>query len=161
MRVETGLASKLRALGIVIMAFVLVVALGGLSACGNSGSGDAGNRGKDSTATEKVSYKAYKVDKLMNDLDKNAASAQEKYKDKDVAITGKLSNIDASGAYIDLVSASDDFAIVGVQCYTHGDDKIVKKVKKLKKGKIYTVKGTITDVGEVLGYSMDIDSISG
>lgn len=137
----------------------IAMALCGLVGCGGSSSGSSQNKG-DSEKTEKVNYKAYKVDKLMSDLDKNAASAQEKYKDKNVALTGKLSNIDASGDYIDLVPLHDQFAIVGVQCYTHGDDKIVKKVKKLKKGRTYVVKGEITDVGEVLGYSLDIDGIS-
>lgn len=141
-----------------VIAVVIAVSLCGLFGCG--GSSDA-NSGGETSSSEKASYRAYSVSKLMKDLDKNAASAQEKYKDKNVAVTGRLGNIDASGDYIDLYPKDNDYAFVGVQCYTHGDEAIVKKVKKLKKGKTYTVKGKITDVGEVLGYSLDIDSISG
>lgn len=149
---------------IIAIAVIVIVVCVAIASCGGSGgsgsnSGSAGSGGS-TEQTEQVSYKAYKVDKLMKDLEENAASAQEKYQDKSVALTGKLSNIDASGDYIDLVPVKDQYAVIGVQCYTNGDDEILSQVKKLKTGKTYVVKGTITDVGEVLGYSLDIDSIS-
>lgn len=53
---------------------------------------------------------------MMADLDNNAMGASDKYKDKYLEITGKLTNIDASGKYIDLM-ADGDFEIIGVQCY--------------------------------------------
>lgn len=148
---------------IAIVVLVLVVCIAIASCGGSGGSGTNSGSGASSSGaeqSEQVTYKAYKVDKLMKDLEENAARAQEKYQDKSVALTGKLSNIDASGDYIDLVPLKDQYTVIGVQCYTHGDDEILDKVKKLKTGKTYVVKGTITDVGEVLGYSLDIDSIS-
>lgn len=39
---------------------------------------------------------------MMSGLKANALNAGSKYKDQYVEITGKLSNIDASGKYIDL-----------------------------------------------------------
>ena len=50
---------------------------------------------------------------MMSDLDSNAMGASDKYKGKYLEITGKLSNIDAAGKYIDLM-ADGDFEIIGV-----------------------------------------------
>lgn len=93
----------------------------------------------------------------MSDLDSNAMGASDKYKGKYLEITGKLSNIDAAGKYIDLM-ADGDFEIIGVQCYIKNDDQKAK-VSSLTKGDTVTLKGKCTDVGEVLGYSLDIEEI--
>ena len=39
------------------------------------------------------------------------------------------------------------------------NDEQLEKIKGLSKGDAITVKGKVTDVGEVLGYYIDIDSI--
>jgi hypothetical protein len=105
-----------------------------------------------------IKYTKYKVSKMMDDLDNNAMKAEKKYTDKYVEITGKLSNIDSDGKYIDLKSSKDDFAITGVQCYIKSD-KQSDKIMDMKKGQTVTLKGQITEVGEVLGYSLDIIEI--
>lgn len=107
---------------------------------------------------EKIKYKAYDVGELMDDLESNAAAAQDKYKGKYVKLTGRLGNIDSNCDYIDIYDANDEFAFTGVQCYTK-NDKQKKKIKKMKKGDTIIVKGKITDVGEILGYSLDIKSL--
>ena len=94
---------------------------------------------------------------MMSDLDSNAMGASDKYKGKYLEITGKLSNIDAAGKYIDLM-ADGDFEIIGVQCYIKNDDK-KSKIASMSKGDTVTLKGKCTDVGEVLGYSLDIEEI--
>ena len=85
----------------------------------------------------------------MSQLDSNAMGASDKYKGKYLEITGKLSNIDAAGKYIDLI---------GVQCYIKNDDQ-KSKIASMSKGDTVTLKGKCTDVGEVLGYSLDIEEI--
>lgn len=94
---------------------------------------------------------------MMSDLDSNAMGASDKYKGKYLEITGNLSNIDASGKYISL-TADGDFEIIGVQCNIKNDEQ-KSKVASLTKGDKVTLKGKCTDVGEVLGYSFDIDEI--
>lgn len=94
---------------------------------------------------------------MMSDLDSNAMGASDKYKGKYLEITGNLSNIDASGKYISL-TADGDFEIIGVQCNIKNDEQ-KSKVASLAKGDKVTLKGKCTDVGEVLGYSFDIDEI--
>ena len=94
---------------------------------------------------------------MMDALNNNAMGASDKYKGKYLEITGKLTNIDAGGKYIDLM-ADGDFEIIGVQCYIKNDDQKAK-ISALTKGDTVTLKGKCTDVGEVLGYSFDITEI--
>ncbi|WP_127837549.1 OB-fold protein [Clostridium prolinivorans] len=97
------------------------------------------------------------VDKLKDDLESNALKASEMYKGKYVEVTGKLSNIDSSGEYFNIDPLNDDFALINVQCYITEEQKSI--IAELKKGQKVTVVGTITDVGELLGYSIDVESI--
>lgn len=90
-------------------------------------------------------------------LNENAVGASDTYKDKYLEITGKLSNIDSNGDYISLDS-DDEFSLYNVQCFIKNEEQL-EIVKTLKKGDTVTVKGKCTDVGEVLGFSFDIDSI--
>ena len=48
--------------------------------------------------------------------------------------------------------------IIGVQCYIKNDEQ-ESKVTSMKMGDMVTLKGKCTDVGEVLGYSFDIEEI--
>lgn len=106
---------------------------------------------------EQIEYTPCTVNDMINDLENNAMNASDKYKDQYIEVTGKLSNIDSSGKYISLYP-DDDFAIIGVQCYIK-DDEQKQVISKMSKGDTVTLKGKCTDVGEVLGYSLDIDSI--
>lgn len=109
-------------------------------------------------AEEKIEYTSYNMSELMDDLDSNALKAKEKYDKQYVEITGKLSNIDSSGKYISL-TPDEDFAIIGIQCYIKDDDQ-KSKVMNMTIDDIITLKGKITGVGEVLGYSLDITEIN-
>ena len=106
---------------------------------------------------EQIEYTPCTVNDMINDLENNAMNASEKYKGQYIEVTGKLSNIDSSGKYISLYP-DDDFAIIGVQCYIKNDEQ-KQVISKMSKGDTVTLKGKCTDVGEVLGYSLDIDSI--
>ncbi|MBR1629811.1 MAG: hypothetical protein IJ679_11195 [Lachnospiraceae bacterium] len=105
-----------------------------------------------------ITYSDVSVETLMNDLESNAMAATDTYKGNYYAITGKLSNIDAQGSYISLTDPNADFAIIGVTCYIKTDE-VREKIKTLSKGSVITVRGKMTNVGEVFGYYFDIDSI--
>ena len=107
--------------------------------------------------TAAIEYTAYSVNDMMNDLNSNPMNASEKYKGKYIELTGKLNVIDSNGKYISLFP-DDDFAITGVQCYIKTDEQ-KEAVKNMSKGDMVTLKGKCKDVGEVLGYTLDIDSI--
>ncbi len=92
------------------------------------------------------------------DLESNAAAAKDKYMDKYVEITGELSNIDSDGNYISLTDPGDEWDLVGIMCYIETDEQL-DKVKALSTGDDVTVGGKVTNVGEIIGYSIDIDYI--
>ncbi len=104
-----------------------------------------------------VEYTSYTVDDLMAQLEGNALKASNDHKGENVRITGKLGVIDSSGKYITLYPDTD-FAIIGVQCYIKNDDTKAKAAE-LSKDSLVTLTGKITDVGEILGYSLNIDNI--
>lgn len=107
--------------------------------------------------SEKIKYEKCSVDDMMELLNKNAAKASKTYKDKHLEVTGVLNNIDSDLSYIDLVN-EDEFAIIGVQCYIQNEEQ-EDQVLELEIGDTVTVRGTCTDVGEVMGYSLDIEEI--
>ena len=51
------------------------------------------------------------------------------------------------------------FTIQDVQCYIKNDEQKAQ-VANLSKGDVITVKGKIKSIGELMGYSLDIDSIN-
>ena len=152
---------------IAIVALIIIgaIASGGKSESGNTTAvADKTNSNnsevKDTTAestTIAIEYVDYTVDDLMAQLEENALKASNDHKGENVRITGKLNNIDSSGKYISLVP-NTDFAIIGVQCYIKNDETKAK-VAELSKDSLVTLTGKITDVGEVLGYSLNIDNI--
>ncbi|WP_455034217.1 OB-fold protein [Lachnoanaerobaculum gingivalis] len=152
---------------IVIVALIIIgaIASGGKSKSGNTTAvADKTNSNnsevKDTTAestTIAIEYVDYTVDDLMAQLEENALKASNDHKGENVRITGKLGVIDSSGKYITLYP-NTDFAITGIQCYIKNDDT-KSKVAELSKDSLVTLTGKITDVGEVLGYSLNIDNI--
>lgn len=67
-----------------------------------------------------------------------------------------LCTIDSDMRYISIVP--DQYSILGVHCTLKRNDKAQESyVMNLSKDQLVTVYGKITDVGEVLGYSMDVD----
>ena len=151
---------------IILIVLIVIGAIG--SAGGNDNQSDTSKdtnnavvNEKDSTQkeTEEISYTAYNVSELTSDLDSNAMKATDKYKNQYVELTGRLNVIDSSGKYISITPTDDEFAIIGVQCYIKNDDQ-KNAVMDMSIGDTVIVKGKITDVGEVMGYSLDIDEIT-
>lgn len=145
--------------------FIAIIVIIVLAAIGGSGSSDSSGS-TSSTATSKtavssssseaaIGYTAYTVTELSEDLDSNALKAADKYKGQYVELTGRLSVIDSNGKYISIVDSTDEWAITGVQCYIKNDEQ-KQVVMDMSIGDEIVVKGKITDVGEVLGYFLDM-----
>jgi RNA polymerase subunit RPABC4/transcription elongation factor Spt4 len=117
--------------------------------------------GSDDTVDKSnITYTQYSANQMMKDLNDNALNAEKTYNDQYVEITGKLSNIDSSGDYIDIKNTDGEiYMIADITCYIT-DESQLDEVSKFKTGDTIKVKGKITDVGEVLGYYLDIDEIS-
>lgn len=151
---------KLKWVVLAVVAIGVIGAVGGNSDSNTTSSSSASAKTESAKETDTptpIEYTAVSVNDMMSDLDSNAMGASDKYKGKYLEITGKLSNIDAAGKYIDLM-ADGDFEIIGVQCYIKNDDQ-KSKIASMSKGDTVTLKGKCTDVGEVLGYSLDIEEI--
>ena len=156
----------------IVIAIIVIGVLGAVM--GKKGTEGESSNDKSSPKTETVSneqavetevpteaqieYTAYTTDEMIDDLEANAMNATDKYKGKYIQVTGKLSNIDAQGSYISLSKEDNDFTIVNVQCFIKTDEQ-KEAIKTMNKGDSITLKGKCTDVGEILGYTLNIDSI--
>lgn len=137
----------------------------GILVLGVIGSVVGGNEESTSSNTEvvaettpEITYTPVSVSEMVETLESNAMKASETYKGQYLEITGKLNVIDSNGKYISLVG-DGDFEIIGVQCYLKTDEQ-KESVMNMSIGDTVTLKGKCKDVGEVLGYSLDIDSIN-
>jgi hypothetical protein len=144
-----------------IVGIVLIIVIGAGGALGG-GDDKAPTGGSNNTAEQPADEPAktptaVTVDDLITALDENALKAAEKYNGMYVELTGELNTIDASGDYFSLYPSNDDWAFTGVQCDI--EDEHLDKVMEFTTGQQVTVIGTITDVGEVLGYWLDVESI--
>jgi len=107
---------------------------------------------------EVIEYTPYTVDKLVDDLNENALSAKMNYDGKYVELTGDLCNIDASGDYITLQPMYDEWSFDTIQCYIETEEQLTK-VASMKTGDKVVLRGQVTDVGEILGYFLEIHEI--
>ena len=137
---------------IVIIVFIVLGAV--------FGGGDSSEDVKTNSGTEQkeIEYTKYTVSEMISDLEDNAMAAKEKYDGQYVEITGQMDVVDSDGKYIALYPGKSDFELTSVKCYIMTDEQ-KEQLKNLKTGSRVTVKGKITDVGEVIGYLLDIDSI--
>lgn len=155
-------------LGIVTLAIALPFAETDETSGPNTSAPEASitNQGATSSKTEpgktEPSYTVVDLRTLLDELDENALRAESKYQDARVEVTGRISTIDSDGSYISIKPVDTDsfeYLFVSVTCRLRNNSQrdfvITKNV-----GDTVTVKGTITSIGEILGYTIKIDSIS-
>lgn len=141
--------------GLLIGALVLVVALA-VAGCGGSSSSSSSK-----TPPKPKTYVDADLNTMLNEAKENAAASNKKYKDKDKDIkimNGTVNNINSDASYITL-KAGQRFDMLQAQCYTHGNKELKDQVTNLKKGQNVTVYGHVKDVGEIMGYQVDIDKM--
>ena len=122
------------------------------------------NRGAatESVSAEKpkaITYTSYNVDELVNDLEKNALKASKKYKGQYVKLTGALKVIDSDGRYFSLEPLDGRFTMQSVRCDMNSDEQR-NIIADVDVGDVLIVKGKITDVGEIMGYSFQVETIT-
>ena len=86
--------------------------------------------------------------------------AQNTFLGQYVELEGYLGTIDSSGKYITLEADPNnyDYLFDSIHCNIITDEQR-QIIMDLSKGDHIVIRGKITDVGEVLGYYLDIDSI--
>lgn len=127
----------------------------------SSGAVSAGAVSSEPEPTEpEITYTHYNVTELFDALNDNALNAKQTFLDQYVEIEGYLGTIDSDGQYIGVGAASSnyDYFLSSVHCTIMNDEQL-QQIAAMKVDSPITVRGKITDVGEVLGYYLDIDSI--
>ena len=146
---------------------VLAIAL--IGSCAGGGSKDESKAPTSSSASSSSSsgeqkqkvYEDAGINGLIKEAKENAASANANYKKKNLrVIGGRLSNIDSDMKYITLEGTDRNYSMIHVQCSINSKNQDVKDaVLKLKKGEPVTVYGTVSEVGDLVGYRMSLDKI--
>lgn len=148
----------------------IVVVLGLIGSCAGGGDKDqtkapsSGTTASSSSGTQQAKQKVYEdadVNALIKEAKDNAAAANQKYKKKDLKIIGgQLENIDSDVKYVTVNGTDPNYTMIQIRCDVKSDNKDLKDtILKLKKGQSVTVYGTITEVGDIMGYSMKLDKI--
>lgn len=139
---------------------VFIFLLSFIGSLGESNVPSGGNELNNNTTTNtEKEYIKCTVDEMVKILEENALKAEGTYQDKYVEVTGKLSVIDSDGNYIALTTVEESWSFINVQCFIKNDEQL-QKVMEMKKDDIVTLKGHVTNIGEVLGYQLDIESIN-
>lgn len=112
---------------------------------------------EESEPEEPIEYQDVTVDELTAALDENPLKAKQTYQDAHIRLTGVLNNIDSSGSYFNL-NNGDQYSFDSVYCSIL-DDATLDRIASSSIGDTLVVCGTVTDVGEVLGYYVDVDYI--
>ena len=108
---------------------------------------------------EVIEYQQTSIATMYKDLTENAMKAEQNYNDKYVEITGYVVSIDSDGEYFSITHTNEWYDFESVLCNFSTEEQKEKFVNNYKTGSKITVKGKITDVGEILGYSLKIKEI--
>ena len=114
----------------------------------------------DSTTVQQIEYTSVTIEDLLSDLKNNAYNAKQTWKGKYVTITGgKVSTIDASGAYFTIESDLDEYWLESIHISIPSSirDAVMSGIASDAN---VTVKGKVSDVGEVLGFSVDAEEVT-
>jgi len=139
-----------------IIVIVVIILIGIIASSGKDSNNNSNIDSK--TDNKTIEYAKISVDELEDALENNAAAAKDTYNKKYLEISGKLGTIDSDLKYISLVSETNEWDIIGIHCNIRNDEQR-NIIKTLSKDQPITVKGQITDVGEVLGYYLNITEI--
>lgn len=126
----------------------------------NPSDGETETTIEETTTEPSQKYMVRSVSELVADLEKNALNAKEQYDGEYVEITGRVDVIDASGNYISLYPTDNEWAFTGVQCFVDGKEQ-KEFIRNISAGDVVTLRGKITAVGEVLGYTLNIHEFVG
>ena len=151
----------------------VLVVIGLIGSCAGGGSKDqtkapaaqtTSSSSSSSGATQQAKEKVYNdadVNVLIKEAKENAAAAKQNYGKKDVKIVGGvIGNIDSDVKYVQIDGTDPNYSLIHIRCDVNSKNKDLKDaILKLKKGQSVTVYGTVTDVGDIMGYSLKLDKI--
>ena len=111
------------------------------------------------TQTQEIVYEQVDLQVMFDDLDANAMKAENLYQKKYIEFSGKITNFDSDGRYVSVEPVNaDEWNFTTAMCYIKNDTQKSFLIEK-NVGDIITVKGKVKSIGEVLGYSIDINEV--
>ena len=127
---------------------------------GNSNTGETNSGSKKVEMRQNITYTQYKAKDLFDELENNAMKAEQTHQNEYVEIEGYLSVIDSDGEYISIGANPNayEYMFDSIHC-SFTDDNQKNVVMNMSKDDKLIVKGQITEIGEILGYMLDIHSI--
>ncbi|MBQ9071422.1 MAG: hypothetical protein IJY23_08800 [Clostridia bacterium] len=125
----------------------------------DSDSSSSSSSGDKSSSSGKITYETVDLQTMLDELDSNALKAEKNYQNKYVKVTEKIASFDSDGSYITIEPVdADEWNFDTVMCKIKNDDQLDYLMDK-SVGDTVTIKGKITSIGEVLGYTIKIDEI--
>ncbi len=139
---------------------IAVIVIAAIAANGGEENPDSGeSSAPESTAATQITYEKVELNDMFAVLKSNAMQAEEKYQGKYLEFSGKISNFDSDGSYISVEAiGADAWDFNSVMCYIKNEEQKQFLLNK-SVGDTVTIRGKIKSIGEVLGYSLDMDTI--
>lgn len=136
----------------IVIAIIAVLVLL-VKCCGGSGDEDV-------TSQQDIEYTSYSIESLFDELDENAINAEE-HTDEYIEVVGFIDSMDSDGSYIGIGADPDNYEYLfeHITCDIT-DDEQLEAIKGMKVGQKVRVKGKVSEVGELMGYTIDMYSIS-
>lgn len=151
----------LGAIGVVLAIALIGSCAGGGSSDETKSSSSASSSSASSGEQKQKVYEDAEINGLIKEAKENAASANANYKKKNLRIIGgRLSNIDSDVKYVTIEGTDRNYSMISIRCSINSKNQDVKDaVLKLKKGDPVTVYGTVSEVGDIVGYKLTLDKI--
>lgn len=110
----------------------------------------------DNPGIDNIEYVPYTVDELVDELHLNALRAKQEFQNQYIELTGTLSSFDSDGSYFSLgVLYDNEYSWDTIECFFTDSAQIELFVAK-NSGDIITIRCKVKEVGEVIGYYVDI-----
>ena len=141
-----------------VIVAVVIIAVG--TSGGNSGPVPVNNTNSVSNTTEEITFEIVDLQKMFDELDENAMKAENSYQNKYIEFECKIKSFDSDGSYITVepVGASE-WNFSSAMCYIKNETQKSFLIEK-NVGDIIRIKGKVKSIGEVLGYSIDINEVN-
>ncbi len=135
-----------------------VFALGSGESSSTSETGSQSTETATETATEVV-YEAVELQTMFDALEENAMKAENAYQKKAIEFSCKIATFDSDGSYISVEPVgADEWNFTTAMCYIKNDTQKEFLMEK-NVGDTITIKGKVKSIGEIMGYSIDIDEV--
>ena len=140
-------------------AIVVVVVIAIANSSGNNETAPKNDSTPVQNQTEEIVYEAVDLQTMFDELDANAMKAENNYQGKYVEFECKIANFDSDGSYVSVEPVNaDEWNFSTAMCYIK-DDAQKELLLQKNVGDSISIKGKVKSIGEIVGYSVDINEV--